>query len=317
MTFIASVIARNGVAIIADSLVTTTKAVIEFQDFVNLITASPGGNPTLKADEVMKLFHHKPHHTEDYEEKLFEYDDYTAITTAGSSIVNGKRIGGIIQEIIAKNKAESGYSRRGIKRKVKEFSEYIEQEVRGHLTNNTNIGQTRFIVTHYDHKNKDVQIFKVMIRAASKKDLADPKYSFVQTHPAQAYEKVVCSGQNRLSDRILLGDFPVIYNLVPKIATLVAADFGVDGGKITDTYVTDLRKRITNGLDTDMKIAKLRELSLQQAVDFAALLMRIEIDLQSYTEDIPTVGGVIKLAVINKNGFEFIAGDEIGKPNNI
>jgi len=58
---------------------------------------------------------------------------------------------------------------------------------------------------------------------------------------------------------------------------------------------------------------KLRDLSLQQAVDLASLLMRIEIDIQKYTENIPSVGGVIKLAVIDADGFRYIAGNEIVK----
>jgi len=63
-----------------------------------------------------------------------------------------------------------------------------------------------------------------------------------------------------------------------------------------------------------MKIFKLSELSLQQAVDLANLLMKIEIDFQTYTENISTVGGVIKIAIIDKNGFRYISGHEIIKP---
>lgn len=66
-----------------------------------------------------------------------------------------------------------------------------------------------------------------------------------------------------------------------------------------------------------MKIIKLSDLSLQQAVDLASLLMRLEIDFQNYTEEISTVGGVIKLAVIDKQGFRYLSGHEIEKPNNI
>ena len=65
---------------------------------------------------------------------------------------------------------------------------------------------------------------------------------------------------------------------------------------------------------SEMKIFKLSELSLQQAVDLAYLLMKIEIDFQTYTENIPTVGGVIKIATIDKMGFNFISGHDIIKP---
>ena len=66
----------------------------------------------------------------------------------------------------------------------------------------------------------------------------------------------------------------------------------------------------------DMKINRLADLSLQQAVDLASLLMKIEINFQKYTENIPTVGGVVKLAIINKDGFKFISGNEILKSEN-
>lgn len=66
-----------------------------------------------------------------------------------------------------------------------------------------------------------------------------------------------------------------------------------------------------------MKINRLADLSLQQAVDLASLLMKIEINFQKYTENIPTVDGVIKLAIIDKDGFKFISGNEILKSENL
>ncbi len=58
-------------------------------------------------------------------------------------------------------------------------------------------------------------------------------------------------------------------------------------------------------------MVKLRELSLQQSVDLACLLMRIERDIQKYTENIPTVGGNVKVAIIDDKGFRFLAGHEL------
>ena len=55
---------------------------------------------------------------------------------------------------------------------------------------------------------------------------------------------------------------------------------------------------------------------MQEAIDLAALLMALVRDFQKYTEDIPSVGGQIKLAIIDSQGFRFIDGDGL-KPRNI
>jgi hypothetical protein len=46
----------------------------------------------------------------------------------------------------------------------------------------------------------------------------------------------------------------------------------------------------------------------------AYLLLKMEITFQASTETIPTVGGRIKIAVIDKHGFRYITGHNILKP---
>jgi hypothetical protein len=107
MTFIASVIAKKGVAIIADSLVTSSRPVIEYEDFANYIKKKAENKDKeikIEPKEIIELFKTKASHTKDYEEKLFKYDDYTAITTAGAANINGKKIEVIINEAVKKIK---------------------------------------------------------------------------------------------------------------------------------------------------------------------------------------------------------------------
>ena len=156
--------------------------------------------------------------------------------------------------------------------------------------------------------------------SSSQKDLQVSGYDFVSYNITNEYEKVVCDGQNGISEKILFGDILTVYNMIPRIAKKVALDFGIDEQKVSESYINKLRKDkdiVPPSLFSEMKIFKLGELSLQQAVDLANLLMKVEIDFQNYTEDIPTVGGVIKLAIIDKKGFRFIAGHEITKPINL
>src|SRR5690242_13982543 len=105
MTFIASVVAKKGVALIADSLVTTSRWVMEVDDFLRYAESKgkDDGTIALDHDELIQLFKSKPSHTKNFEEKLFRYDGYTAVSTAGSAEINGKRIGDLIDELIRLN----------------------------------------------------------------------------------------------------------------------------------------------------------------------------------------------------------------------
>lgn len=77
MTFIASVIAKRGVAIIADSLVTTKVPSIELSEFLDFIKSesdkSKSSEVKLDPSEIIKLFKSRPSYTKDYEEKLFKF----------------------------------------------------------------------------------------------------------------------------------------------------------------------------------------------------------------------------------------------------
>jgi len=324
MTFIATVIAKNGAAIIADSIVTSTQPVIEFNEFIKFFerkSAELKDKPlVLDPKEIISLFETKPHHTKNYEEKLFQYDKYTAITTAGSATINEKRIVDLIEGIKSKNQKNKGYSQKKIETKIRDFSDYITEEIKIHLTNKTTIRPTTFIFTHYSIKTNKTTIYKVEVLSSSQKNIEEKDYKFVTYSATNEYEKVVCDGQNRISEKILFGDFPTVFGLIPRIALKVAKDFGIEEKNISESYISKLRQDkdvVPHTLFSDMKIFKLGELSLQQAVDLANLLMKVEIDFQNYTEDIPTVGGLIKLAIIDKNGFRFIAGHEITKPINL
>jgi len=101
-------------------------------------------------------------------------------------------------------------------------------------------------------------------------------------------------------------------------AFFIAFIKNIDQNKVTPELIEKVAyiTKLPNALFNEFKLLSL-ELSLQQATDLAALLMRVEMDFQKYTEDIPTVGGVIKLAIINSMGFRFISGEDILKPRNI
>jgi hypothetical protein len=144
--------------------------------------------------------------------------------------------------------------------------------------------------------------------------LADPGYQTYTRQELPTWQTVVCDGQNKLADRLLYGGLNSVNDALEGIVQQVLKDFNIDSAAMPVGYIDTLAAGpavLTSSAFADMKILGLRNLSLQQAVDLASLLMSIEINFQKYTENIPTVGGVVKLAVIDKAGFRIIKGEEV------
>lgn len=315
MTFIASVVARDGVAVIADSLVTSSRPVIELNDFMKFVSDKTNGEDQIKieVDELYTLFRSKDSHTKDYEEKLFQYDKYTAITTAGNAIINEKRIREIIENKVSKNETNKKYNNWSFDEKVRDFCTYIEHELKEHLRNEYRVGRTVFILTHFDKVNKKTIIYKVETNESKMDDLEKSDFQLVNKPNLESF-KVVCDGQNRISENILYGGIGNMVSIVNETVKKIKKDFGITDEQISADYISKTTEEFVPLINEDIHITKLSELSLQQALDLASLLMKIEIDFQKYTTNIPTVGGVIKMAVINKDGFKFVSGNEIIKP---
>jgi hypothetical protein len=321
MTFIASVVAKNGVAIIADSLVTTSKPVIELSDFKEYIDSkqTPEGEKiNIDFNEILNLFRTKPSHTRDYEEKLFKYDTYTAVTTAGYAVINGKKIEKLIGELVARNQQDTqAYQGKSLEEKVKDFCRFFTDQAKENINTWGRIGETNFIFTHYSKEERKSIIYKIELCVASKANLSDESFEFVKYYLQDEQSRVVFDGQNRISERILFGDRATIPGIVSKVINQVTADHNITVDNPTAYFQSVVEKSGILGEDffDDMKVYQLTPLSIQQAVDLACLLMRIEMDFQKYTKNIPTVGGVIKLAIVDDMGFRFISGHRISKPD--
>ncbi|SDW84724.1 hypothetical protein SAMN05444410_106119 [Hydrobacter penzbergensis] len=319
MTFIATVIAKKGAALIADSLVTTSKPILEYEDFYKYmeskVVKDNNGeiNISLDAGEVVNLFKSKPSYTKDFQEKLFEYGSHTAIATAGAARLNNKSLENIITSA-KKSLIKKGDSTQ-IKTRVQELAKYLNKEANECLKSGNEVYHTIFIITRFSKMTQKTVIYKLHVNRSSPKDLKDgEELQCVSFQEQPDYSTVVCEGQNRITEKILWGDIDTVYELIPKVATQIFKDFNINPAGLPKDYVTELSKNkdvLPKEFYYDIKMNKLRELSLQQAVDLACLLMRIERDIQKYTENIPTVGGNVKVAVINENGFRFLSGHEL------
>lgn len=311
MTFIASVIAKKGVVIIADSLVTSSRHILEFEDYHNYIKTKSAESSddkfTFDPGELIQHFKLKPSHTKDYQNKLFQFGKYSAITVAGAATLNGKTMEEIIDlcKVNLPTKLED---------KVEKVKNVAYEHAKSWVEEKGSISTTVFMLTHYDRIVKKTKIYKIVVNQAVKDELAEANFELVSVYEEPERFKVVCDGQNRISERILFGDVDTLLNLIPTIANKIFDDFKIKAEDVPVDYIQNLyrdKSIVTSTFYEDIKINKLTELSLQQAYDLASLLMKIEMNMQKYTENIPTVGGVVKIAVIDDKGFKFIHGNEI------
>lgn len=315
MTFIASVVAKKGVAIIADSLVTSSTRVLFQSDLLSYIQSK--GQDELTLEDVYGLFNEQPIFTKDYEEKLFSLDTFTGITTTGVAYIDNKSISDLVESFKSINKNLDEIQ---IEKKLELLSDFLNIQVREHLKKyNRLVGRCILIISHYEKDTHETEIYKLEISDASDTMLFDnANYNFVGIVKQENFIKIVCDGQNKLSDKVLFGLGKQIYEILPDIISDLAKKFGKED-EVTEEFINNLfqeefYRRI---FGRDIEIFNISELSLQQAVDLASLLMKLEVDFQKYTKNIPTVGGLIKLAVIDENGFRFISGNDVQPPKHL
>ncbi|CAG5067493.1 hypothetical protein DYBT9623_00214 [Dyadobacter sp. CECT 9623] len=254
-------------------------------------------------------------YTRDFEEKIFEYDSFTAITTAGNAVLNGQRITQLVSRKKARNAGIAGFEYWTIEKKVTDFCLFLEEEIKAFVEANeySIVGRTVFIFTHFDRQRSDSIIFKIETVECSSETYKVPGITAVPI-PVRESAKIVCDGQNRISNGIIYGGIETVIKSVNKTIGLLITDYGFDGSVLDDSAKGKIFRDCVELIDEDIQLKKLSELSLQQAVDLAALLMRIEIDFQKYTANIPTVGGLVKIATINNGGFRFVTGHRIIRP---
>ena len=319
MTFIASVIAKEGIAIVADSFGTTMEHSISENDFFDYYNSlDENDRDTVPMSKVIQLFGKRPSSTRNYVDKLFRFDDFSAVTITGSAYINDKEIKDIINEIsINMQIDQSAYKTKTIEEKLDDFCRRLKTEVIEHLRDN-NLSITEFIFSHYNTFLNKPQVFVVKIKELQK-DNFDENDPELITYADQSNLKIVTDGQDTYVDRLIFGTlYNNIVTVKGEVLDCVIKTLGLnedDSRKITDS-ISNFSFMQNTVLD-DMFSIRFRELSLQEALDLAALLIKIVMDIQVYTEKIPTVGGLIRLAVIRKDtGFDWISGHDL-KPSKI
>jgi len=317
MTFIASVIAKEGVAIVADSFGTTLEHSLNEKTFLDYI-AEADDKTNIPIQELIELFEKKPSYTRNYVDKLFRFSKYSAITFTGAVYINGKEIKEIVKSISTTMDTDNdAHNAKELEAVLTEFCDLLKVEVIEHAKTR-NLTPTDLIFSNFNLSTNKPQIYVIKINAVDK-DNFDPEAEDLITFAEQSHLGIVTDGQNNFVERLIFG------SLVDKIGTVknelidhvieVLALEGEQRDKLIES-IQDfefLKKTVVD----DMFSIKFRELSLQEALDLAALLIKIVMDIQVYTEKIPTVGGLIRLAVIHEErGFEWISGHKL-VPSNI
>jgi hypothetical protein len=312
MTFIASVIAKDGVAMVADSFVTTVEHSIDRQDFIDYLSKSQT-KKSIPISDLIDLFERRPSHTRNYADKLFQFDKYSAIATAGAAYINSTEIKDMVKLIASEMQIDqSVYYARDIEDILKEFCERVKKEVLEHLKR-YDCGETDFIFSHFNRFKNTPQIFLIKIKQLSK-DKHNPADPEIVTYSERTHLKILTDGQDGFVDRLIFGSlYTNTTQIKQHFLNYILKTCKPKGAKKKEIIETITKFAFLETIVTaDVFSIKFRELSLQEAVDLAALLIKIIMDIQVYTEKIPTVGGLIRLAVIHKEtGFSWISGDKI------
>lgn len=320
MTFIASVIARKGVAVIADSLATSMEKVVSYDRFINYLKrkqeSANGSEIRIGHDEIGQLFEKKPSHTNDYAEKLFQFDQFTAITLAGASQIGGKMIESLIQELATINEQHENYQSKAVIARVTDFCEFMDSKARICIAAKGRLGKSILMFTHYETITEKTIMYRIIIDKPVMKSAEKGQWEYVSCEKISEDRYVVSEGQNHVSKRILKEESKFSFGFIPYIIEKMSKNFNLLPGSISFDYVQQLLDEVyLNRQSDNLTIqASLSNLSLQEAVNMAYLLLKMEITFQSSTEKIPTVGGRIKIAVIDKHGFRYITGHNILEP---
>ncbi|HOH98808.1 MAG TPA: hypothetical protein PL188_10955 [Candidatus Cloacimonadota bacterium] len=311
MTFIASVKARNGVAIIADSLVTTSIPVLTLSKFRMYLRKSK--IESIEASAIEELFESQAHHTNDYEEKLVQFDDYTAVTTAGSARIGDQRISEVISSFTRSMASKDDFGSWTLNRRVDEFCKHLKRTIRSN--NHSTPLSTSFVFTNFNPKTERTTILEIDTFATRHGE----KHKIQCERKVYPHEmKLVMNGQNGISSTLLYGCAMKAQYLQNIFIDKFIEEAHV---RISDKRKRDVMKSLNDRifrnhpeLLDELQAAKLRELSIQEAVNLAYLLLKVEMDFQKYTQDIPTIGGVIKIATIDASGYNAINGNQTISP---
>jgi hypothetical protein len=312
MSFIATVSAGKGFAMIADSLEIPELPLPEFTLFADNVHSSyyqeseedifrlqnQSLSSPLQRSEAEQLCR------EDHAEKLFQIDPFSAIAAARIISINDKGLYDLLEEF-KEGWQEQDHSSRGFAAKLNGLCDFINREIKLHLKNYGYLNGNVLIIAHYDVHTMSTNTFKIRIRD---RHYDSPQYSDSFLLLQQKFSKILINGSTHISKAFLLWfERAQVRDVSRQVRNIIKRIHSVDNrlpGEFIHTLKHDRFYQFL--LSPDYKKIDIANLSVQQAIDLASMLIQLEIDYYRFKKVEAKVGGVIRLAVVDKEGFRFI-----------
>lgn len=312
MSFIATVSASKGFAIIADSLEVPESPLKEYtllSDYMHTLNSQDRSEDILYPPNLWLLSPQERAETEqlyreDHAEKLFPMGPFSAIAATRILSINDKGLYELIEEFmeIRKKQANPAW---GFTAMLNGFCNFLNREIKIHLKNYCYLNGSLLIMAQYDVRAMRTNTCKILIRD---RHFDSPNYADNYLLLRQNSSTILLSGQTHISKAFLLGieraSFRDVYKLVRNIIGRIHSADNRLPGEFMHTLRYDRFYQYL--FSQELKTIDIANMSTQQAVDLASMLMRLEIDYFKFTKTDPHVGGVIRLAVVDEEGFRYI-----------
>jgi len=275
MTFIASVIAKNGVALVSDSLIMSTNPLFAYGRFKHFFN-SGGREHLVYLNQKTANFPIEPIEQPistmaESEAKLFCIDRFTGLSFCGNAVLNGIPVPALVQAFVDGWHSNAPLAEYSIENLVYDFASFIKKHANHHLQEWKRIFPTAFLLTHFSPNAYETTVWHVVVKQIDSVFSEDLARAMVDVLQLPKW-KVVCDGNTPVCNRLLFGQ-------------------------------TDAKQR-----QPSMPVEGLKEMELAEAVDFARLLLSTEMEFEHFFGKVKTIGGKMQLAVIDGNGFRFLAG---------
>ncbi|MHA4807533.1 hypothetical protein ACX0G9_05485 [Flavitalea flava] len=280
MSFNASVIAKNGVAIISHSLLTPV-------------------DPANPANKLKK--------DADLPDTLFMLNQYTTVSVSENLRIQNKKIGELVEEFKV---THDDLKNKQIDFPVclKKLANFLKTKIENMPNKDFPMEETSILITHYNYTTTKTYIckFRIGLRLHPTHKYEVPA---LLRGAVQFPGRIACIGQGRFSKNIL-GRMEAI--LVKDLATRINL-FSMDLRTSELSLRADfLKSVIKDPLYLDLFSGNLSrfhkfKMNLPQAIRLATILAFLEKDFQGFVQNNPGAKHFIRLVIIDREGYKSIS----------
>lgn len=276
MSFHASVIAKNGVAIVSHSLI------------------SPGQLTTGDKDKA------------DSQETLFTLNRFTSVAVSENLRIQTKRIGELVEEFKNKCPDLEDFSQ-DFPTSLKKLANFLKEKIENMPSKDFPMEDTALLITHYNYLTSKTYVckFRIGLRLHPIHNFDVPS---LNQGAIQFPGRIACIGQSRFSKNVL-GRFEAILvkdlaaRINPLIMDLRSSELMLRAAFLTSVINDPFYLDLFSGNLSRFHQFKMK---IPQAIRMATILTSLEKDFQGYVQNNPEIRHIIRLMTIDRNGFRFI-----------